>query len=73
MENDKKKVALSDDAVESICGGLQIWSGGVKNQDTGEKYKLLVNDWVAFGYVSSLGDITDTERIQALLAAGYIE
>ena len=72
MEEKSKKVALSDDALDGVAGGLQICSDAVMNDQTGEVFTLLVDKWTAYGYLASLGDITDNDRIAALRAKGYI-
>ena len=71
MDN-KKVVALNDDALDEVNGGLQIGNTQVRNQDTGEIFDLLVDKWLAFGYVSSLGDVSDGDKIAALRSMGYI-
>ena len=71
MEN--KKIQLSDEAVDAVVGGVQICSTKVRNEHTGEVYRLLVDKWIAFGYVSDLGDVPEEDKINALLNAGMIE
>ena len=72
MENKKNVVALSDDALNNVAGGLIIDSTGVTNQETGEKYQLLADGLTVFGFVCGLGDVSEGEKIAALLAKGYI-
>lgn len=71
MEN--KRIELSNEALDEVVGGVQICSTKVRNEHTGEEYKLLVDKWVAFGYVSDLGDVPEEEKINALLDAGMIK
>lgn len=70
MEN--KKIELSDEVLDAVSGGVQIGETKVRNEHTGEMYQLLVNKWTAFGYVSSLGDVSEEEKINALINAGMI-
>ena len=69
---DNKRVELSDEVLDAVVGGIQICSTKVRNEHTGEEYKLLVDKWVAFGYVSNLGDVPEEDKINALLGAGMI-
>lgn len=70
---DNKRVELSDESLDKVVGGIQICSTKVRNEHTGEQYRLLVDKWIAFGYVSDLGDVPEEEKINALLNAGMIE
>ena len=72
MENKKNAVALSDDALDNVSGGLIIDSTGVTNQETGEKYQLLADGLTVFAFVSGLGNVSEGEKIAALKAKGYI-
>ena len=74
MEDKKKIVALSDEALDNVAGGLVINYDHVIDQDTGIRYDLLNGDmWGAYQLVVQLGAYaTDAERIDALRAAGYI-
>lgn len=69
---EKSRVELNDEALEEVLGGLQICSTKVRDEDTGAVYKLLVDKWIAFGYVSDLGDVSEETKINALLNAGMI-
>lgn len=71
MEN--KRIELSNEALDAVVGGIQICSTKVRNEHTGQEYRLLVDKWAAFGYVSNLGDVPEEEKINALLNAGMIE
>lgn len=66
------RVELNNEALDQVVGGIQICSTKVRNEHTGETYKLLVDKWVAFGYVSDLGDVPEEDKINALLDAGMI-
>ena len=73
MSEKKRAVALSDDALDSVSGGVIINQNCVVNIETGQKYVLLNPDRAAaFGFVCELGDIPEADKIAALQAAGYI-
>lgn len=71
MDN-KKIVALSDDALDSVAGGMIVNSNHVINQETGEKYTLLKSQMEAFSFLIELGDMSESERVSQLRAAGFI-
>ena len=68
----KKVVALSDDALDEVSGGLIVNSTYVRNENDGVCYRLLVDKWAAYGYVNELGMVSEEEKIAALQAAGMI-
>ena len=73
MSEIKKVVELSDDALDSISGGVVLNPSGVVNRETGQKYAWLNPDrGAAFAYVCQLGDVSEGEKIAALQAAGFI-
>lgn len=73
MSEKKRIVELSDDALDSVSGGVVINQACVINSVTGQKYELLNPDRHAvFGYVCGLGDIPEEAKIAALQAAGFV-
>ena len=67
------KVELSDAQLDSVTGGVHIQNGYVENTDTGDKYKLKVDEMTAFLYINQFGMISEAERIQKLRDKGYID
>lgn len=72
MENKKNVVALSDDLLETVGGGLYLDDQKCVNQVTGETYSLLVDKNLIFATIVSFGPIPDDQRIAKLLQLGYI-
>ena len=74
MENKKKMVALSDDALDDVSGGVIVRDACVVNMDTGESFAIIKGTkQEVFGYVCSLGgSLSEDERIIALRNAGFI-
>lgn len=73
MSEIKKIVELSDDALDTVSGGVILNPSGVVDRDTGKKYAWLNPDRAAaFAFVCQLGDVPEAEKIAALQAAGFI-
>lgn len=73
MSENKKRVELSDEMMDTVSGGVILNKSGVVNRETGQKYKWLNPDRAgAFAFVCELGDVSEAEKISALQAAGYI-
>ena len=74
MEDKRKIVQLSDDALDNVSGGVLVREDCVLNMNTGESYPIISgNKHEIFGYVCNLGGtLSEEERIAALRAAGFI-
>ena len=73
MENNKKVVELSDDAMGMVSGGLIVNPDCVIDEAARKIYPIDPAKWgEIFGFVSQLGSVSEQEKIDALRAAGYI-
>ena len=67
------RVEMSDEQLEQVNGGVRFENGYAINKDTGEKYKLKVDEMTAFMYITGITTpLTEAERIQKLRDKGYI-
>ena len=71
---DKKNiVALSDDALDMISGGMVVKRDCVIDEDTGLSYPIKVPAIQVFSFLGQLGNATEETRLNALREAGMID